>query len=65
MNTHVYNEYKLRQGYNAEEIFKTRSLAGVLEPFSIMVIMKCLKELALKILNIYIQICFKGWICIK
>ena len=33
--TGVYNEYKLEQGYSAEEIVqKTRSLKGVLEPFS-------------------------------
>ena len=40
-----------------EEIFsKSRSLAGVLELFLLKAIMKCLKELDLKILNIYIQI---------
>jgi tRNA (cmo5U34)-methyltransferase len=33
--TGVYNEYKLEQGYTAEEIIqKSRSLKGVLEPFS-------------------------------
>ena len=33
--TGVYNEYKLEQGYTAEEIMqKSRSLKGVLEPFS-------------------------------
>ena len=33
--TGIYNEYKLEQGYSAEEIIqKTRSLKGVLEPFS-------------------------------
>ncbi|NEW61118.1 methyltransferase domain-containing protein, partial [Sulfurovum sp. bin170] len=33
--TGVYNEYKLEQGYSAEEIVqKSRSLKGVLEPFS-------------------------------
>jgi len=33
--TGVYNEYKLEQGYSAEEIIqKSRSLKGVLEPFS-------------------------------
>ena len=33
--TGVYNEYKLEQGYSAEEIVqKARSLKGVLEPFS-------------------------------
>ena len=33
--TGIYNEYKLEQGYTPEEIFqKTRTLKGVLEPFS-------------------------------
>jgi len=33
--TGVYNEYKLEQGYSPEEIIqKSRSLKGVLEPFS-------------------------------
>ncbi len=33
--TGIYNEYKLEQGYTAEEIMqKSRSLKGVLEPFS-------------------------------
>ncbi|SFV66893.1 tRNA (uridine-5-oxyacetic acid methyl ester) 34 synthase [hydrothermal vent metagenome] len=33
--TGIYNEYKLEQGYSAEEIVqKSRSLKGVLEPFS-------------------------------
>jgi len=33
--TGIYNEYKLEQGYSAEEIIqKSRSLKGVLEPFS-------------------------------
>ena len=35
MNTHVYNEFKINQGYSPEEIFnKSRSLTGILEPFS-------------------------------
>jgi tRNA (cmo5U34)-methyltransferase len=33
--TGIYHEYKLEQGYTAEEIVqKSRSLKGVLEPFS-------------------------------
>ncbi|CAA6804920.1 MAG: methyltransferase domain protein [uncultured Sulfurovum sp.] len=33
--TNLYTEYKLDQGYSAEEIIaKTKSLKGVLEPFS-------------------------------
>ena len=34
--TGVYTDYKLDQGYNAEEIInKSRSLKGILEPFSL------------------------------
>jgi len=33
--TGIYNEYKLEQGYSPDEIIqKSRSLKGVLEPFS-------------------------------
>lgn len=67
MNTHVYNEYKLRQGYNAEEIFsKTRSLAGVLEPFSDYGNYEMFKRAGFKDIEyIYTNISFKGWMCIK
>ena len=56
-NTHVYNEYKIKKGYKPEEIFeKSRSLAGVWNHFLIEEIRKCLRELDLKILSIYLQI---------
>ncbi len=67
MNTHVYNEFKLNQGYKPDEIFsKSRSLAGVLEPFSEKGNYDLFKRAGfIDIVTIYTNICFKGWICIK
>ena len=67
MNTHVYNDYKLNQGYNPEEIFsKSRSLTGVLEPFSDAGNYDMFKRAGFKDIEyIFTNICFKGWICIK
>lgn len=67
MNSHVYNEYKLNMGYAPEEIFsKSRSLAGVLEPFSDNGNIDMFKRAGFKDIElIYTNICFKGWICIK
>ncbi len=67
MNTHVYNEYKLKMGYKPEEIFaKSRSLAGVLEPFSENGNLDIFKRAGfIDIQCIYRNICFNGWLCIK
>ena len=67
MNTHVYNEYKLKKGYKPEEIFeKSRSLAGVLEPFSENGNIDIFKRAGFKDIQcIYRNISFNGWICIK
>ncbi|MBO8204932.1 methyltransferase domain-containing protein [Prochlorococcus marinus] len=67
MNSHVYNEYKLRQGYKPEEIFsKSRSLAGVLEPFSDKGNYDMFQRAGFKDIEyIYTNISFKGWMCIK
>ena len=67
MNTHVYNEYKLKMGYNPEEIFaKSRSLVGVLEPFSERGNYEMFKRAGFNDIEcIYSNICFRGWICIK
>ena len=67
MNSHVYNEYKLNQGYKPEEIFsKSRSLAGVLEPFSDNGNYEMFKRAGFQDIEyIFTNICFKGWICIK
>ena len=67
MNTHVYSEYKLAQGYKPEEIFaKSRSLAGVLEPFSDSGNCDMFKRAGFSDIEcIFTNICFKGWICVK
>lgn len=67
MNTHVYNEYKLKQGYKPEEIFaKSRSLAGVLEPFSDKGNYEMFERAGFKDIEyIYTNISFKGWMCVK
>ena len=67
MNTHVYNEYKINQGYKPEEIFsKSRSLTGVLEPFSDRGNKDMFERAGFKDIEyIFTNICFKGWICIK
>lgn len=67
MNTHVYNEYKINKGYSPEEIFnKSRSLAGVLEPFSDRGNFEMFERAGFKDIEcIFTNINFKGWICIK
>ncbi|MAR25861.1 MAG: methyltransferase [Flavobacteriaceae bacterium] len=67
LNTHVYNEYKIKEGYKPEEIFaKGRSLAGVLEPFSDRGNKEMFERAGFKDIEyIFTNICFKGWICIK
>ncbi len=67
MNTHVYNDYKLRNGYKPEEIFsKSRSLAGVLEPFSDRGNYEMFQRAGFKDIEyIFTNISFKGWICVK
>ncbi len=67
INTHVYNEFKLKQGYKPEEIFsKSRSLAGVLEPFSDKGNLDLFQRAGFTdIIYIFTNICFKGWMCIK
>lgn len=67
MNTHVYNEFKLNQGYTPDEIFsKSRSLAGVLEPFSDKGNYEMFQRAGFKDIEyIYTNINFKGWICVK
>lgn len=63
----IYNEYKIDQGYSSEEIIgKSRSLKGVLEPFS----SQGNKDLALRagfkdITSIFKYVCFEGFLAIK
>jgi tRNA (cmo5U34)-methyltransferase len=65
--TTLYNDYKLEMGYSAEEILnKTRSLKGVMEPFSTQGNLDMLSRAGFKdVSTVLTDICFKGFIAIK
>tara|TARA_A100001388_G_scaffold257655_1_gene223630 strand:- start:2596 stop:3303 length:708 start_codon:yes stop_codon:yes gene_type:complete len=65
--TGLYNEYKLNNGYTAEEILgKTRSLKGVLEPFSSKGNLDLLSRAGFQdVIPIMKYICFEGLLAIK
>ena len=65
--TTLYNDYKLDMGYSHEEILnKTRSLKGVMEPFSTNGNLDMLKRAGFKDITTVIKdICFQGFIAIK
>ena len=63
----LYADYKLEQNYSPSEIIaKTRSLKGVLEPFSTQGNLDLLKRAGfVDIMTIFKYICFEGFIAIK
>jgi tRNA (cmo5U34)-methyltransferase len=65
--TTLYNDYKLRIGYSAEEIVsKTRSLKGVLEPFSKQGNIDMLERAGfVDIETVQKYLCFEGFLAIK
>lgn len=65
--TMLYSEYKLRLGYSAEDILsKSRSLKGVLEPFSSQGNIDMLKRAGFSDINtIQKYLCFEGFLAIK
>lgn len=65
--TSLYHEYKIDQGYSAQEIFaKTRSLKGVLEPFSTRGNLDMLKRAGfVDIITVFKYLCFEGFLAIK
>ncbi len=65
--TQLYTDYKLAQGFTeAEIIHKTRSLKGVLEPFSTAGNMDLFKRAGfVDIMMIQKYLCFEGYLCIK
>ncbi len=65
--TNLYMEYKLKQGYSAEEIVsKARSLKGVLEPFSTEGNIDMLKRAGfVDILSVQKYMNFEGFLAIK
>jgi tRNA (cmo5U34)-methyltransferase len=65
--TSLYTEFKLTQGYSPEEIFaKTRSLKGVLEPFSTQGNIDFLKRAGfVDVISIMKYVSFEGFLAIK
>lgn len=67
MMVSLYNDFKKRNGFNAEEILnKTQSLKGVLDPFSTEGNLGLLKRAGfVDIMTIMKYICFEGFLAIK
>ena len=67
ITTSLYNEYKIAQGYTPEEIFsKSRSLKGVLEPFSTQGNLDLLARAGFQdVLTIFKYLAFEGFLAIK
>lgn len=67
MASSLYVDYKLAQGYDAQEIIgKAKSLKGVLEPFSSAGNIDMLKRAGFTdIMTIFKHVCFEGFFCIK
>ncbi len=65
--TQLYNDFKLRNGFSGEEIVeKTRSLKGVLEPFSTQGNLDLLARAGFKdVTTIQKYLCFEGFLAIK
>lgn len=67
MMTTTYNDYKVEQGYDPEEIInKTRSLKGILEPFSTEGNLGLLRRAGFEdIMTVIKYVCFEGFLAIK
>jgi tRNA (cmo5U34)-methyltransferase len=67
MMTQLYTDYKLEQGFDAEEIIgKARSLKGVLEPFSTQGNLDLAKRAGfVDILTVFKYVCWEGFLAIK
>ncbi len=65
--TQLYNDFKLRNGFSTEEIVeKTRSLKGVLEPFSTQGNLDMLKRSGfVDVMPVQQYLCFQGFLAIK
>jgi len=63
----LYTDYKLEQGYTETEILsKTRSLKGILEPFSTQGNLDLLKRAGfIDVTSIMKYVCFEGFLAIK
>jgi tRNA (cmo5U34)-methyltransferase len=67
MMTSLYVDYKLENGYSAQEVLgKASSLKGVLEPFSTRGNLDMLQRAGfVDVMTIYKHICFEGFLAIK
>ena len=67
MSVQLYNDYKLRQGFSEREISnKSRSLKGVLEPFSTQGNLDMLTRAGfVDVMSIAKWVCFEGFLAIK
>jgi tRNA (cmo5U34)-methyltransferase len=67
MMTQLYNEFKIRNGFTAEEIFnKAQSLKGVLTPFSTQGNLDLFKRAGfVDVMTVMKYVCFEGFIGIK
>ncbi|MEM1112836.1 MAG: methyltransferase domain-containing protein [Pseudomonadota bacterium] len=67
ITTNLYQEYKLKQGYSPEEIVgKSRSLKGVLEPFSTQGNLDLMQRAGfVDVLSVFKYVCFEGFLAIK
>jgi tRNA (cmo5U34)-methyltransferase len=67
MMTSLYTEYKLDRGYDSDEIVaKSRSLKGILEPFSTKGNVDQLKRAGfVDIISVQKYVCFEGFLAIK
>ena len=63
----IYSDYKLAQGYSPEEVIaKSRSLKGVMEPFSTQGNLDMLNRAGfVDVTTIFKWVCFEGFLCIK
>lgn len=67
MMTSLYTDFKLAQGYSADEIIgKSKSLKGILDPFSTFGNMEFLKRAGfVDVTTIMKYVCFEGYLAIK
>ena len=67
MISQIYQDYKIDNGYSPNEIIsKSRSLKGVMEPFSSKANLELLKRAGFKdMVCIMKYLCFEGWLAVK
>lgn len=67
ISSSLYQDYKLAKGYTPDQIVsKSRSLKGVLEPFSSPANVEMLKRAGFSdVLSVQKWVCFEGFLAIK